>query len=145
MRQFLLYSKVTPNHIYTHTHTYISTLSLSPFSLSFLFFFSGPHLWHVEVLRLWVKLELQLPQHSNARSELHMWHIPQLMYTTAHGKAESLTHWSRAGIELVSSWILVGFVTCWATTELLHFFSHIIFCHDFPLMPRAGAQMRTFL
>ena len=37
-------------------------------------------------------------------------------YPTAHSNAESLTHCVRPGIEPTSSWILVGFVTCWATT-----------------------------
>ena len=32
-------------------------------------------------------------------------------YTIAHGNAGSLTHCVRPGIELVSSWVLVGFVT----------------------------------
>ena len=65
-----------------------------PGDISFLFFFLGPHPWHMEVPRLWVKLELQLQA-----------------YTTAHGNAGSLTHSARPGIELSSSWILVGFVT----------------------------------
>ena len=33
-------------------------------------------------------------------------------YTTAHGHARS---WVRPGIGPASSWILVGFITCWAT------------------------------
>ena len=37
-------------------------------------------------------------------------------YTTAHGKARSLTHWERLGIEPASSWILVGFLNHWTTT-----------------------------
>ena len=36
-------------------------------------------------------------------------------YTTAHGNAGSLTHWARPGIKLASWWILVRFLTCWAT------------------------------
>ena len=32
-------------------------------------------------------------------------------YTTARGKAGSLTHWVRSEIKPVSAWILVGFVT----------------------------------
>ena len=31
-------------------------------------------------------------------------------YTTAHGKAGSLTHWAGAGIEPETSWFLVGFL-----------------------------------
>ena len=36
-------------------------------------------------------------------------------YTTAHDNAGSLTHWARPGIEPTSSWILGGFINCWAT------------------------------
>ena len=32
----------------------------------FLFFFLGPHLWHMEVPRLRVKSELQLPAYTTA-------------------------------------------------------------------------------
>ena len=38
-----------------------------------------------------------------------------MTYTTTLGKARSLTHWARPGIEPTSSWMLVGFVNCWAT------------------------------
>ena len=44
-------------------------------------------------------------------------------YTTAHGNARSLTPWERPGIEPLPSWILVGFVNCWApkgTLKLCH-------------------------
>ena len=37
-------------------------------------------------------------------------------YTTAHGNARSLTRYMRPGIEPGSSWILVRFVSDWATT-----------------------------
>ena len=59
----------------------------------FFFFFAvlGPHLQHMEIPRLGVKGELQLPA-----------------YTIAHG---SLTHRVRPGMEPASSWILVGFIT----------------------------------
>ena len=36
-------------------------------------------------------------------------------YTTAHGNAESLTHWVRPGIKPTSSWPLAGFVNRCAT------------------------------
>ena len=62
----------------------------------FLFLFLGPHAQHMEVPRIGVKSELQLPA-----------------YTTAH-HARSLTHWARPGIKHASSWILVGFVNHWA-------------------------------
>ena len=40
-------------------------------------------------------------------------------YTTAHGKARSLTHWMRPGIEPASSWLLLRFVTTELQQELL--------------------------
>jgi len=40
-------------------------------------------------------------------------------YTIAHGNTGSLTHWVRPGLELMSSWILVGFVTTEPQWELL--------------------------
>ena len=57
-----------------------------------LFFFLGPHLWHIEVPRLGVESELQL-----------------LAYTTVYGNARSSIHCSRPGMEPSSSWILVRF------------------------------------
>ena len=57
---------------------------------------------HVEVPRLWVKLELQLPA-----------------YTIAHSSnTRSLTHWAKPGIEPTSSWILMGFLTTEPQEEL---------------------------
>ena len=35
-------------------------------------------------------------------------------YTIAHANTGSLTHWARPGIEPVSSWMLVGFLSHWA-------------------------------
>ena len=46
--------------------------------------------------------------------QLGIW-VASATYTTAHGTTGSLTHWARPEIEPVSSWILVKFVTCWAT------------------------------
>jgi len=40
-------------------------------------------------------------------------------YTTAHGKAGSLTHWARPGMEPVTSWFLVGFISPAPQQELL--------------------------
>ena len=63
----------------------------------FVFFYLGLHLWYMEVPRLG---ELQL-----------------LAYTTAYSSARSLTHWSRPKIEPESSWVVVWFLTHWATTR----------------------------
>ena len=70
------------------------------FFFFFLVFFLGPQVWHMEVPRLGVKLELQL-----------------LAYTRAHSNAGSLTLWARPGMEPLSSWILVKFVNRWATAR----------------------------
>ena len=37
-------------------------------------------------------------------------------YTTVHGYARSLTHWSRPGIKPGTSWFLVRFINHWAMT-----------------------------
>ena len=45
-------------------------------------------------------------------------------YTTTHSNAGSLTHWARPGIEPLSSWILVWFITAkprWEFLFFLHF------------------------
>ena len=39
-------------------------------------------------------------------------------YTTAHGKADSLTHWARPRIEPATSWFLVGFISAVPQWEL---------------------------
>ena len=49
-------------------------------------------------------------------------------YTAACGKTRSLTHWARPGTELASSWIIVGFLTCWATSGTPSSFIYKIFC-----------------
>ena len=64
------------------------------FIFFFFFGFLGPHLQHMEVPRLGVKLELQQPT-----------------YTTAHSNTGSLTHWARPGIKPTFLWILFGFVS----------------------------------
>ena len=85
----------------------------------FIFCILGLHLWHMEVLRLGVELELQLLAYSHSRpwpqpQQCQIW-VASATYTTTHGKAWSLTHWPRPGIEPMSSWILVQIYYCWAT------------------------------
>ena len=48
-------------------------------------------------------------------------------YTTAQGNTRSLTHWVRPGIEPSTSWIIVGFVTGWATTPQCYFLTSITY------------------
>ena len=92
----------------------------------YFFFLLGPNPWHMEVLRLGVESELQLPaciyhSHSSTRSKLFLWPTPQftaMLCTTAHSNARSLTHWVRSGIEPLSSWVLTGFITTEPRWEL---------------------------
>ena len=78
-------------------------------TLFFFFFFLGLYPWHMEVTKLGVKLELQLPAYTTATAT---WiQAMSVAYTTAQGNARSLTHWVGLGIKPTSSWILVGFVT----------------------------------
>jgi len=50
-------------------------------SLFFFFFFLGPHLWHMEVLRLGITLELQLPVYATATATQDLSHICKLHYS----------------------------------------------------------------
>ena len=55
--------------------------------------------------------------HSLLKKKKFFFHWSEsVTYTTVHGNTGSITHWARPGIELESSWILVGFVNHWATT-----------------------------
>ena len=68
----------------------------------YLFIYLGPHWRHMDVPRLGIKLELQLPAYatgnSKARSEPHLWPKRQL-----RSNPRSLTHWTRPGMEPTSS------------------------------------------
>ena len=68
---------------------------------SLFLFFLGLQVQHMEVPRLGVELQLQLPA-----------------YTTAHGNAGFFNPMRKARIEPESSWILVGFVTTELQWEL---------------------------
>ena len=47
-------------------------------------------------------------------------HTTSVTYTITHGNTRSLTHWARPGIEPVSSWMLVGFITAEPQQQLLN-------------------------
>ena len=74
------------------------------FAFLFFFYLLGPCMQPIEVPRLGVQLELHL-----------------LAYATAHSNAGSLTHWVGPGIESMSSWILVEFITSEPQWELKDF------------------------
>ena len=75
----------------------------------FFFLFLGLHAWHMEVPSLGVELELHLLAYTIATA--NQVQARSATYTIAHSNAGSLTHWVRPGIEPVSSWILVRFVS----------------------------------
>ena len=77
----------------------------------FHFCFLGLHLQHMEVPRLGVQSELQLPVYATATATL--WDLSCIcdLYHSSRGNVRSLTQWARPGTEPVFSWILVGFIT----------------------------------
>ena len=82
---------------------------------SFLFFsfvFLGPLTRHVEVPRLGLKSELQLPTPQPQKLGIQ---ATSATYTTAQGNAGSLTLWARPGILMGTS----GICYCWATVGTL--------------------------
>ena len=104
------------------------------FSTFFFFFFFGlfrPYLQQMEIPRLEVKLELQLQACVTATSNMG-----SMTYTTAQGHTGSLTYWARQGIELLSSWMLVGFMTAmnFSSTLSLVLSLFLFFCHSMQLL-----------
>ena len=81
------------------------------------FSFLGPKLWHMDLPRLGVQLELQLPAYAAATAIQYLSHI--CVYTTARGNTGSLTYQARPGIEPTSSRILVKLVIAEPQWELL--------------------------
>ena len=80
---------------------------------SFLCFFLGLHLQHMEIARLGVESELQLesmsqPQQCKIRAT-------SATYATACSNIRSLTHWRKSGIKCLSSRTL-----CWVINPLSH-------------------------
>ena len=61
----------------------------------------------------------------HSHSKCQIWAV-SVNYTTTLSNAGSLTHWASPGIELTSSWILVGFVTAELQLELLFTFFKIL-------------------
>ena len=75
-------------------------------------FILGPHLQHVEVRRLGVKSELQLPAYATATATQDRRSVCDLCHSSQQRQFPDPL---RSGIEPMSSRILVRFVTCWAT------------------------------
>ena len=81
----------------------------------FSFFFLGLLLWHMEIPRLGVELELQPLAYTTAIAMRDPSRICDLYHNSQ--QLWILIHWLRPGIESATSWILVGYVNCWATKE----------------------------
>ena len=77
--------------------------------LFFFFTFSVLHLRHMEVPRIGVESELQLPAYTTATGRGNQ--LTSATYTTAHHNTGFSTQQARSGIEPTSSWIPVGFMT----------------------------------
>ena len=80
-----------------------------PSFLSFFFCFLGPYLWHMEIPRLWLKSELQLPACATATATRDPSHICDLHHSSQQHC--SLTHRARSGTKPTTSWFLVGFIS----------------------------------
>ena len=78
----------------------------------------------MEVPRLGVESELQLLAYTTAIAMWDLSHVCDLQHSS--GNTRPLTHWAKPGIKPASSWILVGFVNCWATkrTPNRHLLTH---------------------
>ena len=83
--------------------------------LSFFFLcFLGPHMQHMEVPRLGVESELQLPSYATAMPDpSHIFNI-----CCSLQQCWIRNPWVRPGIKSTFSWIFVRFITCWTTQEL---------------------------
>ena len=96
-----------------------------------IFVFLGLHLQHMEVSRLGVKWSYNgcpTPQPQECG-------IQATSTTTAHGNDRSLTHWIRPGIEPLSSWKLVRFISAEPQQELLKYSWQWTFKYDVKLHP----------
>ena len=86
--------------------------------LSF-FVFLGPHPLHVAVARLRVQSELL--HRPTPEPQQHWIQATSSTYTTAHGNTGPLTHCARPGIEPLTSWFLVRFVSTAPPWDLFFF------------------------
>ena len=107
------------------------------FFLSFVFL--GLHLQHVEVPRLGVELELQLPAYTTVTAMLDLSCVCNLHHHLDHNSWQCwiLNPLSEPRIEPISSWILVGFVTAEPQWELpSHLFNNFVIINDFIIISK---------
>ena len=99
-------------------------------STCFPIFCLGPHMWHIEVPRLGVKLEPQLLAYTTTTASWDPSRVCNLHHSSQ--QARSLNHWARPGIEPASSCILVRFITAEPQWELRFLMSSD--CTKFPFI-----------
>ena len=86
-------------------------------AIAFLFFFFlGPHPWLMEVPRLGVESQLQLPTYAIATATREVSYIYGLHHSSQQHQIQ--THWARPGIDPASSWILARFASTVLQWEL---------------------------
>ena len=108
---------ISLNHLHHHywKHFFFTYIFVYFYLFIFIFFiFLGPHLRHMEIPRLEVESELQLPAYTTPTAMRNLSHICNLHHSSQ--QRQSLTHSTRPGIEPMSSWMLVGCVNHWAMT-----------------------------
>ena len=102
-----------------HLH-YGKFASKGTFGNTFIFFL-GPHLQYVEFPML-LGLNRSYGFWSTPQpQQLRIWAM-SVTYNTSHGNTRSLSHCLRPGIEPITSWILVGFISAEPQWELLNTF-----------------------
>ena len=94
----------------------------------FIYVFLGLHLCCMEVPRLGAKSEPWPQACAIATASPDLSHICNLCCSL--GQCQILNPLSEAGIKPASSWILVGFLTCWATTGTPRFLNLRITLHN---------------
>ena len=94
-------------------------VSFMDYIFFFFFVFLGPHPRHMEIPRLGVTLELQLPAYTTATSTPDLRHVCDLHHSSR--QRWILNPLSKARIEPASSWIPVTFVSAKSRWELLDF------------------------
>ena len=94
----------------------ISKFYIVLYFLFFIFAFLEPHPWHMEVPRLGAESELQPLAYASATAMSDLSCVCNLHQSSRQHWI--LNHWARPGIEPVSSWIVVRFVSAEPWREL---------------------------
>ena len=104
-----LQSYIAVRKTYQTHNCIINRLGCFFFVFILLFFFiAAPAACGISQANSWIRSCSCQP---TSQSQQHQIWSASAAYTTAHGNARFLTHWGRPGMEPLSSWIIVGFVT----------------------------------